>query len=175
MFRNCTTRYMGFLKTSLTSIFLAGIISSSPLQAQGKLDPEWYSAYRGQQIAYFAGLFEGTKYDYANSDPLRGFDCSGYVNFVYGYFDVKVPRVSKQFDGAGKNITLSQVRSGDILLFKGSNVNSNETGHLGIVTEIKNGKIFFLHSATSNNRGIMTSSLDETYFKARFIKAIRVL
>lgn len=175
MFRNCTTRNMGFLKTSLTSILLAGLTFLQPLKAQEKLDPDWYSSYRGEQVAYFAGLFEGTKYDYANSDPLRGFDCSGYVNFVYGYFDIKVPRVSKQFDRAGKDISLNQLRSGDILLFKGSNVNSKETGHLGIVTEIKNGKIYFLHSATSNNRGIMTSSLDENYFKLRFIKAIRVI
>lgn len=175
MFRNSTTGNMGFLKITLTSILLGGYILLQPLMAKDELDPEWYSSYRGKQIAYFAGLFEGTKYDYANSDPLRGFDCSGYVNFVYGYFDVKVPRVSAQFDRAGKNIPLSQIRSGDILLFKGSNVNSTETGHLGIVTEIKNGKIYFLHSATSNKRGIMTSSLDETYFKARFIKAIRVL
>ena len=175
MFRNSTTRNMGFLKVSLTSILFGGFILLQPLLAKDELDPEWYSSYRGKQIAYFAGLFEGTKYDYANSDPLRGFDCSGYVSFVYGYFDIKVPRVSAQFDHAGKTIPLSQIRSGDILLFKGSNVNSTQTGHLGIVTEIKDGKIYFLHSATSNKRGIMTSNLDESYFKQRFIKAIRVL
>lgn len=146
-----------------------------PLMAKDQLDPDWYSSYRGKQIAYFAGLFEGTKYDYANSDPMRGFDCSGYVNFVYGYFDVKVPRVSAQFAQAGKTIPFNKIQSGDILLFKGSNVNTTQTGHLGIVTEIKDGVIYFLHSATSNDRGIMTSNLEQTYFKARFIKAIRVL
>lgn len=150
-------------------------MSSSISYAKDGLDPDWYGAYRGKQIADFARMFDGIRYDYANSDPLRGFDCSGFVNFVYGYFNVKVPRVSAQFEQVGKTISLSQIRPGDIILFKGSDVNSSVTGHLGIVTEIKSGKIYFVHSATSNNRGIMTSNLDETYFKNRYIKAIRVL
>lgn len=163
------------IKVFSSIILMMGALLSNPVLAEDKLDPDWYGAYRGHQLVKFAKMFEGIRYDYANSDPMRGFDCSGFVNYIYGYFNVKVPRISAQFDNIGKTISLTSVRAGDILLFKGSNVNSKETGHLGIVTEVKGGKIFFLHSATSNNRGIMTSNIDETYFKARFIKAIRVL
>ena len=175
MFRDSTIWKKRFLKKSLVNLAFTSLTFSTPLMAQGTLDPDWYSSYKGKQVAYFAGLFEGTRYEYANSDPLRGFDCSGYVNFVYGYFDIKVPRVSAQFEKVGTVIPFNKIQAGDILLFKGSNVNSTQTGHLGIVTEIKGGIIFFLHSATSNNRGIMTSNLEQSYFKDRFIKAIRVL
>lgn len=166
---------MGIMKYKKCLIGLIFIFSMSISNARDGLDPDWYGAYRGKQLAEFAKMFEGTRYEYANSDPFRGFDCSGFVNFVFANFNVKVPRVSSQFGNIGKTIQLSTIRPGDIILFKGSDINSTVAGHLGIVSEVKQGKIYFLHSATSNNRGIMTSHLDETYFKSRFIKAIRVL
>lgn len=175
MFRNSSTWYMGILKIQFIILLMALSIAHHHVQAKDGLDPEWYSAYRGGQVADFAKMFDGIRYDYANSDPLRGFDCSGFVNFVYGYFNIKVPRTSSQFEKAGKPIHLNNIQPGDILLFTGSNASSKVTGHLGIVTEIRQGKIYFVHSATSNNRGIMTSALDETYFKTRFLKAIRVM
>lgn len=174
MFRNRSTWNMGLLKNYIICFILAGSFAHTA-EAKDGLDPDWYSAYRGRQIADFAGKFNGIRYDYANSDPLRGFDCSGFVNFVYGYFNVKVPRISAQFEKAGRPVSVNKIQPGDILLFKGSNVSSTVTGHLGIVSEIRQGKIFFIHSATSNNRGIMTSNLEETYFKTRFLGAIRVL
>ncbi len=166
---------MGLLKHYFIAIILVAAFSPTIVSAKDGLDPVWYSSYRGKQVAEFAKMFDGTRYDYANSDPLRGFDCSGFVNFIYGYFNVKVPRISAQFEKVGYSISLNSIQPGDILLFTGSNASSKVTGHLGIVTEIRQGKIFFVHSATSNQRGIMTSALDEAYFKTRFLKAIRVL
>lgn len=139
------------------------------------LDKEWYRRYLSQKIIHFASLFEGVKYDYANTDPLRGFDCSGFVQFVYGNFNVKVPRSSAQFDQHGVTIPLSMAEPGDILLFSGSNPNNKTPSHLGIISDVKGTEVYFLHSATSNGRGIMTSALSEAYFSQRFIKVIRVL
>jgi len=156
----------------LTLIAVIGIQCSF---GKGGLDETWYRQYLGGQIVQFARMFEGVRYDYANSDPMRGFDCSGFINFIYGNFNIKVPRQSSQFANYGKNVSLSDLQQGDILLFTGSDASSKTPGHLGIVSEIKQGKIYFIHAATSNKKGIMTSALDEPYFKARFMKAIRVL
>lgn len=162
------------MKKSLALIFC--LYLSLPLWSQdGRLDDSWYKKYLGQQLVAFANLFEGIPYDYANSDPLRGFDCSGFVQFVYGNFNLKVPRSSAQFAQYGQTISLQEAIPGDILLFKGSNVRDNTPGHLGIISEINGSEVKFLHSATSNRRGIMQSSLSESYFKDRFIKVIRVL
>lgn len=175
MLRDRSTGNMGLLKHYFIVMILAVAFTQTTVYAKDGLDPTWYSAYRGKQVAQFAQMYDGIRYDYANSDPLRGFDCSGFVNFVYSSFNVKVPRVSAQFEKVGYSISLNSIQPGDILLFTGSNASNKVTGHLGIVTEIRQGKIFFVHSATSNKRGIMTSALDETYFKTRFLKAIRVL
>lgn len=162
------------MKSFTIILFFIIHISSISVYAQDQIDPIWFSKYQGQQIANFASTFEGIRYDYADSDPLRGFDCSGYVNFVFSYFNIKVPRVTSQFANIGQTIPLNQIQAGDIVLFKGSNASSSSIGHMGIVSEIKGGKVYFLHAATSNNRGIMTSNLDENYFKIRYVKTIRI-
>jgi murein DD-endopeptidase / murein LD-carboxypeptidase len=163
------------LMRKISSLLLC-LCLSLPLWSQdGRLDDAWYRRYLGQKLVSFANLFEGIPYDYANTDPLRGFDCSGFVQFVYGNFNVKVPRSSAQFAQYGQTVPLQEAIPGDILLFKGSNVRDDTPGHLGIISEISGTDIKFLHSATSNRRGIMQSSLSESYFKDRFIKVIRVL
>ncbi len=138
------------------------------------LDETWYRRYLSQQVIRFAKMFEGIPYDYANTDPMRGFDCSGFVQFVYGNFNVKLPRSSSQYQSFGKDIPLEQAEPGDILLFTGSDTGSKVPGHLGIIISSEK-PIQFMHSATSNRRGIMISSLNEPYFQQRFIKVVRVL
>lgn len=130
--------------------------------------------HTSKELVAFARQFEGIPYDYANSDPMRGFDCSGFVNFVYSYFNIKVPRTSSQFSNIGQTVSKSEAKPGDIVLFKGSSVNGG-VGHLGIVTENKNGVLSFIHSATSQARGIMISTTSEKYFSDRFVKVVRVL
>lgn len=130
--------------------------------------------YTSKELVSFAKQFEGVPYDYANSDPMRGFDCSGFVNFVYSYFNIKVPRISSQFANVGKPVGKIEAQPGDIVLFKGSST-SGGVGHVGIVTENKNGTLSFIHSATSQSRGIMISTTAEKYFNDRFVKVVRVL
>lgn len=146
-----------------------------PLQAgNDTLDENWYRRYISNKLVQFAKMFEGTPYDYANTDPMRGFDCSGFVQFVYGNFNIRVPRSSGQYQSFGKEIPLDQAEAGDILLFTGSDAGNRTPGHLGIVISAEK-PLQFMHSATSNRRGIMISSLNEAYFQQRFIKVVRVL
>lgn len=157
------------------AFWLISLLCILPCKAdEGSLRADWYSWYLGNKLVQFAQMFEGVPYDYANSDPMRGFDCSGFVQFVYGSFNVKLPRSSAQYATIGRTISLNDVQAGDILLFTGSDASSKTPGHLGIVISGEK-PIRFMHSATSNRRGIMTSSLEEAYFKQRFIKVIRVL
>lgn len=147
---------------------------SATLFAGGK-DPEsLLKDYTAREVVAFARQFEGIRYDYANSDPLRGFDCSGFVNFIFSYFNIKVPRTSSQFSNAGKDVSIQDAKQGDIILFKGSSLSGGD-GHLGIVTENKGGVLYFIHSATSQSRGIMISNTSENYFNQRLVKVIRVI
>ena len=69
----------------------------------------------------FAKSLIGTPYKYASTDPSVGFDCSGFINYVFNHFNIKVPRSSRDFRNAGKKIALGDSKPGDLILFTGTN------------------------------------------------------
>jgi cell wall-associated NlpC family hydrolase len=121
-------------------------------------------------IAYAKTLI-GSPYLYAGNSPT-GFDCSGFVNYVFAHFNTKVPRVSKQFESCSKAIDLAKVKPCDIILFAGKDANLAIINHVGIIVNGANNDIQFIHASTS--KGVVISSLDK-YFKPRVVKVVRVL
>jgi cell wall-associated NlpC family hydrolase len=126
-----------------------------------------------QNLIAYARTLKGTPYLYGGNNPKTGLDCSGFVFLVLNKFNVKAPRVSKDFTNEGATIPLASVTPGDILLFTGSNHGSGIVGHLGFVTENKNGKIIFIHSASGKNIGV-TETEFAYYWKEHFVKAIQI-
>src|SRR5476651_2096627 len=59
-----------------------------------------------ESILSFAQTLLGIHYRAASSDPLRGFDCSGFVSYVFKNFNFKVPRSSSDFKNAGEKINI---------------------------------------------------------------------
>ena len=45
-------------------------------------------------------------YVYAEQDPNIGFDCSGFINYVFKNYDITVPRSSSGFKNFGKKIAI---------------------------------------------------------------------
>ncbi|MEO6685980.1 MAG: C40 family peptidase [Dyadobacter sp.] len=125
------------------------------------------------EVVVFAESLEGVPYKYGSSDVKKGFDCSGFINYVFNHFDIAVPRTSSDFTNAGEEISMRDCKPGDIILFTGSNANSGVVGHMGIITQNRNKKILFVHSASGGGRGVMVSGLSE-YFITRFVKVIRI-
>lgn len=72
----------------------------------------------------------------------------------------------------GKRINLNQAQPGDLLFFK-TNRSRNVINHVGIVVETNGDDIRFIHSSTS--RGVIISSITETYWQRAFSEARRVL
>src|ERR1700759_429654 len=64
-------------------------------------------------ILHFAESLIGTRYRSASSDPLRGFDCSGFVSYVFKSFNFNVPRSSCEFISIGEKIRLEDAKPGD--------------------------------------------------------------
>jgi cell wall-associated NlpC family hydrolase len=125
------------------------------------------------EFVEFAERLVGTKYAYGSADPKKGLDCSGFVYYVFGHFNIKVPRTSIAFTNAGKEKMIADARRGDLILFTGSDANSGKVGHMGIITENKNRKIKFIHSASGGNKGVTISGMS-SYYIQRFVKVIRV-
>ena len=121
----------------------------------------------------FAESLIGVKYKYGSSVKENGFDCSGFVWYVFNHFNIKVPRVSESFTNAGKEVSIVESKAGDIILFTGSDVSSSVVGHMGLISENKGGKITFLHAASGGGKGVMRSEMSE-YFITRFVKVNRI-
>lgn len=122
-------------------------------------------------VISFAETLIGTKYSYGSSVKENGLDCSGFINYVFNHFKISVPRSSVDFTNAGIEVPIKVSKAGDIILFTGHNEKSGVVGHMGIITENKNGIVKFIHA--SESKGIMISGMN-SYFIPRFVKVNRI-
>jgi cell wall-associated NlpC family hydrolase len=123
----------------------------------------------------FARSMLGIRYRSASSNPSRGFDCSGFVNYVFSNFGFKVPRSSRDFATSGEAKKLEDAKIGDVIVFTGTNSRSRTPGHVGIIYSIDGDEVKFIHSSSGGRKGVTISSLDEGFYKKRFLKVISIL
>ena len=126
-----------------------------------------------ESLVSFAETLIGTQYKYASTDPAEGFDCSGFITYVFNHFNIKVPRSSIDFTNAGATISLQEARRGDIILFTGTDSTERFVGHMGIVTNNDNGYLQFIHSTSGKAYGVTITPLND-YYRGRFVKVIRI-
>ncbi len=120
----------------------------------------------------YAKSFLGTPYHYSGTTP-SGFDCSGFINYVMGDFGFTLTRTSYGLAELGKTVKLSELRPGDLMFFKGRNVNSSSVGHVSMVIEVNENEIKMIHASTS--RGVVIDNFkSSSYYVPRFIKAKRL-
>ena len=124
-------------------------------------------------LVNFAKTLMHVPYKYASSDPVVGFDCSGFITYVFNHFNIAVPRSSVDFTNVGTTIDLMQAIPGDLILFTGTDSTIRIVGHMGIITENNNGQLKFIHSTSGKQNGVTITPL-ERYYKSRFVKVIRV-
>ncbi|MBW8360414.1 MAG: C40 family peptidase [Weeksellaceae bacterium] len=128
-----------------------------------------------EQLVGFARSYMGTPYLYGAMDPQTGFDCSGFINFVFNHYKYKVPRSSKDFFHFGRQIEINKVQKGDLVIFTGTEPNSQEVGHIGIVLAARGMDSQFIHSSSGKANGVTISSLSEPHYAKRLVKAISVI
>ncbi|MFD2145779.1 C40 family peptidase [Mucilaginibacter antarcticus] len=58
------------------------------------------------QLIGFARTLTGTPYKYGSTDPKEGFDCSGFITYVFNHFSILVPRSSVDFTHIGRETDL---------------------------------------------------------------------
>lgn len=124
-------------------------------------------------IVNFAQTLIGTPYLYASTDPANGFDCSGFITYVFNHYKIKVPRSSYEFGNVGTTISLAESKKGDLILFTGTDSSERKIGHMGIVLTNDSSRVTFIHSSSGKAHGVTISPLDK-YYQGRFMKTIRV-
>ncbi len=139
------------------------IVKSTPIKNMVSLE---------ESIVSFGMKLLGTPYITAGSGK-NGFDCSGFVYYVFKHFEIQVPRSSSQFKNFGKEIAIDSVRKGDILVFLSPS--RNVIGHVGIVTNPKGNESDFIHASSGSEMKVIVTSLKKESYRRRFVKAVRVL
>ncbi|MEN7547947.1 C40 family peptidase [Rapidithrix thailandica] len=125
-------------------------------------------------IVQFAQQLLGTPYRYGSASP-KGFDCSGFVYYVFKNFDLEVPRSSKYYQGFGKDISLDEARKGDVIVFTGTNLKNRTPGHVGIILNEEGDEIQFIHASSSKKHPeVCITYLKEGLYAKRFLKVVRV-
>lgn len=114
----------------------------------------------------------GTPYITAGSGE-QGFDCSGYIYFVFQHFDIEVPRSTAGYENFGTEIPIENVEKGDLLLFLSPT--RNAIGHIGIVSNANGKESDFIHATSGSEMSVVITNLSNDGYTRRFVKALRVL
>lgn len=124
------------------------------------------------ELTNFAKTLIGTPYKYGSIEPQQGFDCSGFITYVFNHFNIAVPRSSIDFTNVGTEIQTNEAKPGDLILFTGTDSTIRNVGHMGIIVE--NGdSTKFIHSTSGKAYGVTITPLNE-YYQGRFVKIIRI-
>lgn len=131
---------------------------------------------KADSIIYFGKQFLGTPYKYGGCSP-KGFDCSGFVYYIFKNNGVDIPRSSFDMGAIKPEVPLIDCQKGDIILFRGTNVNNPRIGHAAVVISEKGEELTFMHSSSNRKKGgVIISKFNESpYYTKRFVKIVRVL
>jgi cell wall-associated NlpC family hydrolase len=119
----------------------------------------------GTAIVSEALAFQGVPYRNGGSDP-SGFDCSGFVWYVFGQRGVAVPRtVAAQF-GAGQPVGADDLEPGDLVFFE---TGQSPASHVGVVVDSDR----FVHAPSSRGE-VRVERLSAPYWSRRYAGARRL-
>lgn len=107
----------------------------------------------------------GIDYKYGGT-TTKGFDCSGFVGYVFDKFKIDLPRTSSSMYAEGSKVKREDLRPGDLVFF---NTSGKGVSHVGIY--VGNNK--FAHASTS--KGTRIDSLGMDYYNDRYVGAKRIL
>lgn len=122
-------------------------------------------------IIDYAKQFEGIRYKWGGTTK-SGMDCSGLVFESFKSYNILLPRISRDMAKKGNKIQLKKVLKGDLLFFKTGN-RRNSINHVGLIVDIIDNDIKFIHATTG--KGVIISGLNETYWLEAFYEARRIL
>ena len=115
----------------------------------------------GEKAVDIGLRYLGTAYSWAGASP-SGFDCSGFVMYVYGRLGIGLPHSSSMLWGVGRPVARKDLQAGDIVFFNGRS-------HVGIYLR----KGTFVHSPHSGDV-VRISRMSEDWYGSTYDGARRL-
>lgn len=128
------------------------------------------ASYMVKQLINVASENLGANYRAGGTTP-DGFDCSGLMYSTFQKFDITLPRSSNDMAKIGRRLDNNEIRKGDLIFFRTNG--RSVINHVGMVTEVSDDEIKFIHSSTQ--KGVIISSTKEAYYGRTFAQANRIL
>jgi cell wall-associated NlpC family hydrolase len=127
-----------------------------------------YNLQYRQNIVEYAVSQQGAKYKYAGRSPKTGFDCSGFVYYVFDAFNVQLTPNSRDQEQEGRTIALKEAKPGDLVFFRRSKAGS--VFHVALVVDNTSDGITVVHSTSS--RGVIVENITKSsYWKSKVTTA----
>jgi cell wall-associated NlpC family hydrolase len=119
------------------------------------------SLRRGLRVVQFARHLLGVPYRYGGTSPRSGFDCSGFVRYVYAHFGISLGHSSFSDLVRGRRVSRRALEPGDLVFFDGG-------GHVGIYI----GRGRFIHAPHTGT--VVTIQPIRGWYSQRFVGARRI-
>ena len=121
-----------------------------------------------QNLLQYALSHEGISYRRGGTNPESGFDCSGFVRYVFGHVGgITLPHGAKAISQIGNRIKMTELLPGDLVFFR---FMRNSISHVGIYL----GNNQFIHASSTRTGSVMVSNLDDGYWAKHFTLARRL-
>ena len=117
-------------------------------------------------IIKVAKKFLGAPYKFGGTSTVMGIDCSAFVNKVFDFFNVDLPRTARDIYKVGRSVAKSELATGDLVFFR---TYASYPSHVGIYIENDE----FIH-ASSAARKVTIDSINRSYYRKRYIGAKRI-
>lgn len=113
----------------------------------------------------------GTPYRYGGNSEDTGFDCSGFIGYLFREeAGIKLPRSTREMISLeAPRVARNELQAGDLIFF--NNRGRGGVNHVGVY--IGNGR--FLHSASRRSGGVRVDSLQDDYWSSSYLQAKRAL
>ncbi|MBX5465888.1 MAG: peptidoglycan-binding protein [Firmicutes bacterium] len=120
-----------------------------------------------EAVVGIALRYDHWRYAWGGASPATGFDCSGFVQWVFSQVGVSLPRTSFAQWDAGPHVSYSALQPGDLVFFTTGGVFAD---HVGIYLGDGN----FI-SATTPEQGVVIQNMGMAYWAQRFDGGVRLL
>lgn len=145
----------------LRLLVLASLVLASGCAHKAPVKPPPSARTQSNPVIKLALSLRGTPYVWGAESPEDGFDCSGFVQYVYSRHGILLPRTAYQMAMALPSVDDSLRKPGDLVFF---NTTGKPYSHVGIYI----GRNSFVHASSAKGE-VVISSLDKRYWVNHFL------